>query len=130
MPRSEIDAMTEFVKIYGAKGLAYIVLRPEGELQSPIVKFLGDELARRIVAETGAVEGDIIFFGADIWRTVCAALGAVRNELGRNLLKLARWDDWKFLWVIDFPLMSYDEAENRLHAQKGILAWCLGALER
>ncbi len=108
--RKEIDELTEIAKGKDAKGLAYIVLRPEGELQSPIVKFLGDDLARKIVAETGAVEGDIIFFGADTWRTVCAALGAVRNECG---LRLGLKDNTKaaWCWIVDFPMYDYSEIE-------------------
>jgi aspartyl-tRNA synthetase len=108
--RKEIDDLTDLARSKEAKGLAYIVLRPEGELQSPIVKFLGDDLARRIVAETGAVEGDIIFFGADSWRVVCASLGAVRNECAR---KLGLKDDSKaaWCWIVDFPMYDYSEIE-------------------
>ena len=109
--RKEIDEMTEVAKTKGAKGLAYIVLKENGELQSPIVKFLGDGLTQEIIIATGAQAGDIIFFGADEWRTVCAALGAVRNECAARLgLK----DNTKaaFCWVTDFPMYDYSEIEN------------------
>jgi aspartyl-tRNA synthetase len=108
--RKEIDEMTEIAKSKGAKGLAYIVVR-DSELQSPIVKFLGDELARQIVEYVGAVSGDIIFFGADEWKTVCSALGAVRNECGQRLgLKDNGKAAW--CWIVDFPMYSYSELEE------------------
>jgi len=122
--RKEIDEITEVAKSKGAKGLAYIVLR-EGaqpslgpddfvgqalELQSPIVKFLGDELAQKIVKEAKAKAGDIIFFGADKWRTVCHALGAARNDCAARLgLKDKNQAAW--CWIIDFPMYDYSEIE-------------------
>ena len=108
--RKEIDEMTEIAKAKGAKGLAYIVVR-EDQLQSPIVKFLGDELAAKIVKEVDAKVGDIIFFGADNWRVVCAALGAVRNECGARLgLKDNTKAAW--CWIVDFPMYEYSEIED------------------
>jgi len=111
--RKEIDELTEIAKAKGAKGLAYIVLREDGEWQSPIVKFLGDELVRSLIKETAAREGDIIFFGADAWKTVCAALGAVRNEcaakLGLKDNSLAAW-----CWITDFPMYDYSEIDGKL----------------
>jgi len=108
--RKEIDEMTEIAKAKGAKGLAYIVVR-EDQLQSPIVKFLGDELAAKIVKEVDAKVGDIIFFGADEWRIVCAALGAVRNECGAQLgLKDNTKAAW--CWIVDFPMYEYSEIED------------------
>lgn len=109
--RKDIDELTEIAKTKGAKGLAYIVVKEKGELQSPIVKFLGDDLAKKIVKEVGAKAGDTIFFGADSWREVCEALGAVRNECGARLgLKdknLAAW-----CWVYDYPMYDYSEIED------------------
>ena len=109
--RKEIDELTEVAKEKGAKGLAYIVIKNKGELQSPIVKFLGEELATRIVKKTGGQAGDIIFFGADRWRIVCEALGAVRNECGAKLglkdKKIAAW-----CWVHDFPMFDHSELEE------------------
>ncbi|MDD3190299.1 MAG: aspartate--tRNA ligase [Candidatus Pacebacteria bacterium] len=109
--RKEIDELTEIAKGKGAKGLAYIVLKEEGEMQSPIVKFLGEDLARNIVGAVDARFGDIIFFGADEWRTVCDALGAVRNECG---LRLGLKDKTKgaFCWIVDFPMFSESEIEK------------------
>ena len=121
--RSEIDELTELAKTKGAKGLAYITVKSKVksqksnvkdsgmdifELQSPIVKFLGEELANRIVNEVNANEGDIIFFGADEWRTVCASLGIVRNECAS---KLGLKDNSKaaWCWVVDFPMYSYSD---------------------
>jgi len=108
--RKEIDELTGLAVSKGAKGLAYIVIKEKGELQSPIVKFLGDDLANKIVKEVKAKTGDIIFFGADNWKTVCTALGAVRNECGNRLgLKDPKKAAW--LWVIDFPMYDISELE-------------------
>jgi len=116
--RKEIDELTEIAKTKGAKGLAYIIIKSKletgnwklFELQSPIVKFLGEELSNKIVVEVGGKEGDIIFFGADEWKTVCGALGAVRNECG---LRLGLKDNSKaaWCWVVDFPMYSYSDIE-------------------
>ncbi len=119
--RKEIDELTEIAKAKGAKGLAYISIKSKVhkveskdvetfELQSPIVKFLGDELSNKIVAKVGGKEGDVIFFGADEWRTVCVSLGAVRNECGSRLgLKDNSKAAW--CWVVDFPMYSYSDIE-------------------
>ncbi len=109
--RKEIDELTETAKSKGAKGLAYIILKETGELQSPIVKYLGDELARKIIEEVDAKTGDIIFFGADSWKTVCLSLGAARNECAS---KLGLKDNSKaaWCWVVDFPMYDYSEIED------------------
>jgi aspartyl-tRNA synthetase len=108
--RKEIDEITEIAKAKGAKGLAYIIVKDK-ELQSPIVKFLGDDLAKQIVKEVKAKPGDIIFFGADTWQIVCEALGAVRNECGKRLgLKDPNKAAW--LWITDFPMYAYSEIEE------------------
>ncbi|MCK5211612.1 aspartate--tRNA ligase [Candidatus Parcubacteria bacterium] len=108
--RKEIDEFTGIANDNEAKGLAYIVVHKD-KLQSPIVKFLGDKLAAKIVSETKAKPGDIIFFGADKWRIVCAALGAVRSasaeKLGLKDPKQAAW-----CWVVDFPMFSMSEIED------------------
>jgi len=107
--RSEIDTMTEIAKEKGAKGLAYIIMKQDGP-QSPILKFLGED-TDRILKEVGAKSGDIIFFGADKWRTVCDALGAVRNACGDKLgLKDPKKAAWA--WIVDFPLYDYSEIEH------------------
>ena len=123
--RKEIDELTEIAINKGAKGLAYIIIKStEGEretlrnddskeytLQSPIVKFLGEDVANDVVNHVGAKTGDIIFFGADQWRIVCEALGAVRNECADKLgLKDKRKAAWA--WIIDFPMYDYSEIEE------------------
>lgn len=109
--RKEIDELTETAKSKGAKGLAYIIVKEAGELQSPIVKFLGDDLSRGIVEYLKAKSGDIIFFGADNWKTVCLSLGAVRNECAS---KLGLKDNTKaaWCWIVDFPMYDYSEIED------------------
>jgi aspartyl-tRNA synthetase len=120
LPRSEIDDYTEFVKIYGAKGLAYIKVneaaRGRDGLQSPIVKNLDDAALATILARTGAVDGDLIFFGADRAKIVYDALGALRTKIGHSEFGRAQKlavDGWKPVWIVDFPMFEYDEAERR-----------------
>ena len=109
--RKEIDELTETAKEKGAKGLAYIIVKDDGEFQSPIVKFLGEELTKKIASEVEANSGDIIFFGADSWKTVCWALGVVRNECGS---KLGLKDNSKaaWCWIVDFPMFAYSDIEE------------------
>ncbi len=108
--RKEIDDYTAFAAIYGAKGLAYIKVNEDG-LQSPILKFLPEDVTREILERTGAQTGDIVFFGADKAKIVNDALGALRVKIGheRNILE----HGWKPLWVVDFPMFEYDEEEKR-----------------
>ncbi len=123
LPRSEIDAYTKFVGIYGARGLAYIKVNdaasiPEG-LQSPIVKNIHADALRALIERTGAVDGDLIFFGADRAKVVNDALGALRVKLG--LSEFGRENGlfepgWQPLWVVDFPMFEYDENERRYTA--------------
>jgi aspartyl-tRNA synthetase len=115
LSRKEIDDYTTFVAIYGAKGLAYIKVNDaskpsEAGLQSPIVKFLPAEILAEVVARTGAVSGDLIFFGADREKVVCDALGALRSRVGHDR-GLAE-SGWKPLWVIDFPMFEYDDEKK------------------
>ena len=120
MPRSEIDGYTEFVKIYGAKGLAYIKVNDrdggrEG-LQSPIVKNLSDEILEKLLEVTGAKTGDIIFFGADKAKIVYDSLGALRLKIGHSEFgkKNGLFEaGWKPLWIVDFPMFEYSEEEGR-----------------
>ncbi|MGK2898860.1 MAG: aspartate--tRNA ligase, partial [Burkholderiaceae bacterium] len=123
MSRGEIDAYTEFVKIYGAKGLAWIKVNDAGKgrdgLQSPIVKNLHDAAVAEIIARTGACNGDLIFFGADKAKVVNDALGALRvkighSEFGRNHGLFN--DVWAPLWVVDFPMFEHDEEAGRWNA--------------
>lgn len=109
--RKNIDDLTELAKTKGAKGLAYIVIKEGGELQSPIVKFLGDGVAQEIIAHVDAHAGDIIFFGADKWRTVCDALGVVRSKCGEMCgLKDSKKAAWAF--IVDFPMYDHSEIEE------------------
>jgi len=115
LTRKEIDVYTDFVGRYGAKGLAYIKCNDisagaEG-LQSPIVKFFPADVLQGIVERTGAVDGDLIFFGADKASVVEAALGALRIEVGHRMGMVE--DAWRPLWVVDFPMFEHDERENR-----------------
>lgn len=104
--RAEIDELTEYVKKYGAKGLAYIIVEEDG-LRSPIVKFLGEELAGNIVKEVGAQAGDIVFFGADKESVVCESLAHLRNKLG-DKLGLKDPDVIAMAFVVNFPLFEQD----------------------
>jgi len=120
MARSEIDAYTQFVGIYGAKGLAYIKVnqRAQGRdgLQSPIVKSLHDAALASILERTGAQDGDLIFFGADRAKIVADSLGALRVRIGHSEFGRAQGlseQAWKPLWVVDFPMFEFDEGEQR-----------------
>ncbi|HQT25081.1 MAG TPA: aspartate--tRNA ligase [Burkholderiales bacterium] len=108
--RKEIDDYTAFAGIYGAKGLAYIKVNEDG-LQSPILKFLPEEVVDEILERTGAQAGDIVFFGADKAKIVNDALGALRVKIGHEQKILD--SGWKPLWVVDFPMFEYDEDEKR-----------------
>lgn len=118
LSRKDIDELTKFVAIYGAKGLAYIKVNDlaagiEG-LQSPIVKFAPDTVWAKVMEKAGAQNGDLIFFGADKAAIVNEALGALRVKLGidRNLLE----GEWKPVWVVDFPMFAWDEKAKRFSA--------------
>ncbi|MDQ2640919.1 MAG: aspartate--tRNA ligase, partial [Pseudomonadota bacterium] len=115
LSRSEIDAYTAFVGRYGAKGLAYIKVNEKAKgrdgLQSPILKFLSDAAVAGILERTGAVDGDLIFFGADKAKVVSDALGALRLKLGHDLKLLQ--PGWKPLWVVDFPMFEFDPDAKR-----------------
>jgi aspartyl-tRNA synthetase len=113
--RKVIDDYTNYVSKYGARGLAYIKVKDvaagrEG-LQSPILKFLPDEVVAAIVERTGVVDGDLIFFGADKARVVNDALGALRVRLGVDLGLVE--GDWEPVWIVDFPLFERDDKNNR-----------------
>ena len=119
MSRKEIDDYTDFVKIYGAKGLAYIKVNDvtqlnETGLQSPIVKFLPESALGEIIARTGAANGDVIFFGADKAKIVNDALGALRSKVGHE--KGHAVNAWRPLWVVDFPMFEFNEGERRWDA--------------
>ncbi|MFM1892296.1 MAG: aspartyl-tRNA synthetase [Pseudomonadota bacterium] len=118
LSRKEIDDYTQFVGIYGAKGLAYIKVNDWSQgregLQSPILKFLPDAAVDGIMARTGAADGDLIFFGADKASIVNESLGALRVKLGHDRGLMS--GDWQPLWVVDFPMFEWDEGESRWQA--------------
>ncbi len=118
--RGEIDQYTEFVKIYGAKGLAYIrvneLAKGRDGLQSPIVKNIHDAALAEVLKRSGAQDGDLIFFGADKEKIVNDAIGALRLKVGHSDFgkKAGLFEDrWAPLWVVDFPMFEHDEEDNR-----------------
>ena len=114
--RKIISEYEEYVKTYfGAKGLAYIKLTADG-ITSPIAKFLSEEEMKAIIEKTEAKIGDVIFIVADKKKVVASALGALRLKIGKDL-DLINKDDFKFLWVVDFPMFDYDEEEQRYKAE-------------
>ena len=116
LTQGEIKALEEIAKSLGAKGLAFIKVEG-GEWKSPIVKFFSEAEKAALTAQLGLAEGDMLFFAAAPWEKACAILGRIRLEAAALLQKRGkltiRADDWQFLWVVDFPFMSYDEVENR-----------------
>ncbi|NCS66107.1 MAG: aspartate--tRNA ligase [Hydrogenophilales bacterium CG03_land_8_20_14_0_80_62_28] len=120
LSRGEIDGYTEFVKIYGAKGLAYIKVNDVSQLndtglQSPIVKNLNEAALKTVMERTGAQNGDLIFFGADRAKVVNDALGALRLKIGHDKGHVDG-RAWAPLWVVDFPMFEYNEDEKRWDA--------------
>jgi len=118
LTRKEIDDYTTLVGQYGARGLAYIKVNETGQgrqgLQSPILKFLPDEVIDELLDRTGAETGDLIFFGADKSAIVNDALSALRDQLAADYKLLQ--GDWAPVWIIDFPMFGYNEGENRWDA--------------
>ncbi|MEJ8839281.1 aspartate--tRNA ligase [Ramlibacter sp. AN1133] len=123
MSRGEIDGYTEFVKIYGAKGLAWVKVNDVGAgrdgLQSPIVKNLHDAAIAEILKRTGARNGDLVFFGADKSKVVNDAIGALRVKVGHSEFGKSHGlteGQWQPLWVVDFPMFEFDEDAQRWNA--------------
>ena len=116
LSRKQIDEYTKFVGIYGAKGLAWLKVNETAKgiegLQSPILKFLGEDVANALLERTGAADGDILLFGADSATVVTEALGALRLKLGEDFELLE--GEWKPLWVVDFPM--FEEIDGQFHA--------------
>ncbi|MBW5831900.1 aspartate--tRNA ligase [Yersinia enterocolitica] len=116
--RKQIDEYGQFVGIYGAKGLAWLKVNDRaagvGGVQSPIAKFLSADVLEAILARTQAESGDILFFGADSFKVVTDAMGALRLKVGRDLA-LTKLDSWAPLWVVDFPMFE-DDSEGGLSA--------------
>lgn len=116
LPRRQIDALTEFVKGYGAKGMAYIVINDDGTIKSAITKFMTDETVNAIVERVQGKPGDIILFGADTDDIVFASLGALRLELAKRLELISK-DTFQFVWVTEFPLLEWSEEQKRFVAK-------------
>lgn len=115
MPRKKIDALVEFAKGYGAKGLAYLAIQEDGSYKSSFAKFMTEEQLARLVAAMGGEKGDLLLFAADKQSVVWNVLGALRLELGRQL-ELIDKSQWKFLWVVEFPLLEWNDEEQRFTA--------------
>jgi len=115
MPRKKIDALTEFAKGYGAKGLAYLSVQPDGNYKSSFSRFMTEEELEKLVETMGGEAGDLLLFAADTLKTVWAVLGALRIEVAKQL-ELIDQDLFHFLWITDFPLLEWDEENGRYTA--------------
>lgn len=113
--RKELDVLTDYVAQFGAKGLAWVKMKADGEWQSPIAKFFSDEERAAMTKALNAEEGDLLFFGADKKSVVLPVLGELRLEIARRLDLLDK-KVFNFVWVTDFPLMEYDENKKRFQA--------------
>ncbi len=112
MPRKKIDSLVEFAKGYGAKGLAYLSVQPDGSYKSSFAKFMTPEQLSALTEAMGGKPGDLLLFAADKTSLVYNVLGALRLEVARQLDLIPK-DSWKFLWVTEFPLLEYSEEEDR-----------------
>ncbi|MBQ8798601.1 MAG: aspartate--tRNA ligase [Lachnospiraceae bacterium] len=112
MPRKKIDALVEFAKGYGAKGLAYLAVEEDGNIKSSFAKFMKEEELKALVAAMGGEPGDLLLFAADKNKVVYDVLGALRLELAKQMELLDK-KQFNFLWVTEFPLLEYDEEEKR-----------------
>ena len=115
LSRKDLDDLTSYVADFGAKGLAWVKIKPEGEWQSPIAKFFTPELQQAINRRMDAVEGDILFFGADVPAVVHECLGRLRLELARRF-ELNKEKSLTFCWVTEFPMVEYNPDEKRWEA--------------
>ena len=115
MPRKKIDALVEFAKGYGAKGLAYIAIHEDGSLKSSFAKFMTEEQMQALISAMDGKPGDLLLFAADKNKVVWDVLGNLRLEIARQL-DLLKKDDYKFLWVTEFPLLEYSEEQGRFVA--------------
>ena len=112
MPRKKIDALVEYAKGFGAKGLAYVAIAEDGTFKSSFAKFMKEDEMNALIAAMGGQPGDLLLFAADRNKVVYDVLGNLRLELARQL-DLLKKDDFKFLWVTEFPLLEYSEEEDR-----------------
>lgn len=115
MPRKKIDKLVDTAKTYGAKGLAYIAIHEDGNCKSSFAKFMTEEEMQQLIAAMDGQPGDLLLFAADRFRTVCAALGALRLVLGEEM-GLIDHHAFRFVWVVDFPLLEWSDEENRFMA--------------
>ena len=115
MPRKKIDALVDFAKGYGAKGLAYIAIHEDGSIKSSFAKFMKDEEIDALVKAMDGQPGDLLLFAADRDKIVFAVLGALRCEMA-DQLELVSKDDYRFLWVTEFPVFEWSDEENRYMA--------------
>ncbi len=116
MPRKKIDALVDFAKDYGAKGLAYLAIDAQGAFKSSFAKFMSEEELTALVAAMNGKPGDLLLFAADEDDTVFAVLGALRLEIAKNLGLLNK-GEYKFLWVTEFPLLEYSKEDDRFYAK-------------
>ena len=115
MPRKKIDALVAFVKDYGAKGLTYIAIQPDGSIKSSFAKFMKDEEMQALISAMQGEPGDLLLFAADKNKIVYASLGALRLELADKMGMLDK-NQYNFLWVTEFPLLEWSDEENRFQA--------------
>ena len=115
MPRKKIDALVEFAKGYGAKGLAYVAIQEDGSYKSSFAKFMTEEQMQDLISAMDGKPGDLLLFAADKNKVVWDVLGNLRLEIARQL-DLLKKDDYKFLWVTEFPLLEYSEEQGRFVA--------------
>ena len=115
MPRKKIDALVEFAKGYGAKGLAYVAIQEDGSYKSSFTKFMTEEQMAALISAMDGKPGDLLLFAADKNKVVWDVLGNLRLEIARQL-DLLKKDDYKFLWVTEFPLLEYSEEQGRFVA--------------
>ena len=112
MPRKKIDKLVSFAKDYGAKGLAYIAIQNDGTVKSSFAKFMTEEEMQALIAAMGGESGDLLLFAADKNKVVWDVLGNLRLELAKQM-DLLRKDEYKFLWITEFPLLEWSEEQNR-----------------
>ena len=115
MPRKKIDKLTAFVKDYGAKGLAYVALQEDGTVKSSFAKFMTDEQMDALVKAMDGESGDLLLFAADKNKVVWDSLGALRVELAKQLELLDK-NEYRFVWITEFPLLEWSEEQNRFVA--------------
>ena len=112
MPRKKIDKLVSFAKDYGAKGLAYIAIQNDGTVKSSFAKFMTEEEMKAVIDAMGGESGDLLLFAADKNKVVWDVLGNLRLELAKQM-DLLRKDEYKFLWITEFPLLEWSEEQNR-----------------